>query len=127
MPEKQAHAATAATEFDAFMKAAVDAIVVIEPSGEIIGFSLSAEEMFGYEASEVLGRQVSILMPEPYRSAHSQYVERYEQTGEAHIIGVGREVRAVRKDGTVFPVWLSVGEAMSESGHRFVGIVRDLT
>ena len=127
MPEKQAHAATAATEFDAFMKAAVDAIVVIEPSGEIIGFSLSAEEMFGYEASEVLGRQVSILMPEPYRSAHSQYVERYEQTGEAYIIGVGREVRAVRKDGTVFPVWLSVGEAMSESGHRFVGIVRDLT
>jgi two-component system sensor kinase FixL len=83
--------------------------------------------MFGYAADEVLGQPVSILMPEPYRSAHAKYVERYEHSGEAHVIGIGREVRAVRKDGSVFPVWLSVGESKSESAHHFIGIIRDLT
>ncbi len=129
MPEAPAatSVSAASTEFDAFMKAAVDAIIVIENSGEIVAFSSSAEKMFGYEAAEVLGQPVSMLMPEPYRSAHSQYVERFKKSGEARIIGVGREVRALRKDGSVFPVWLSVGESKAESGHRFVGIIRDLT
>ncbi|MGD8341921.1 MAG: PAS domain S-box protein [Gammaproteobacteria bacterium] len=129
MPEQPVAAtpAIAPTDFDAFMKAAVDAIVVIKRSGEIVAFSCSAEKMFGYAADEVLGQPVSILMPEPYRSAHAKYVERYEHSGEAHVIGIGREVRAVRKDGSVFPVWLSVGESKSESAHHFIGIIRDLT
>jgi two-component system sensor kinase FixL len=117
----------ALTEMAALMQAAVDAIVVIEAGETIVAFSRSAERMFGYSADEVIGQQVNILMPQPYRSAHSSYIERYEESGEPHIIGVGREVRAVRKDGLIFPVWLSVGEARSRSGHRYIGIIRDLT
>lgn len=128
MPEAGAKAASAAaTEFDAFMAAAVDAIVVIESSGEIVSFSRSAEKMFGYSAAELIGKPVSTLMPEPYASAHARYVEQYLATGKAHVIGIGREIEAVRKDGQVFPVWLSIGEVRTDLGHRFVGIVRDLT
>lgn len=115
------------TELAALMQAAVDAIVVIESNEKIVAFSRSAEMMFGYSAEEVVGKPVSTLMPEPYRSEHSRYVEQYRATGDAHIIGTGREVKAVRKDGSVFPVWLSVGETKSDSGHRFVGIIRDLS
>lgn len=115
------------TEFDAFMAAAVDAIIVIEASGDIVAFSRSAEAMFGYSAAEVVGRPVSLLMPEPYRSAHARYMEQYQTTGVPRIIGSGREVEAVRSDGSVFPVWLSVGESKTGAQHRFVGIIRDLT
>jgi two-component system sensor kinase FixL len=111
----------------ALMQAAVDAIVVIEAGEKIVAFSRSAERMFGYEADEVIGQPVSVLMPQPYRSSHSSYIEHYRETGQPRIIGVGREVRAVRKDGRIFPVWLSVGESKSPAGHRFVGIIRDLT
>jgi len=117
----------ALTAFAALMEAAVDAIVVIELGGNIVAFSRSAEEMFGYSADEIIGQPVGVLMPEPYRSDHPRYVERYRSSGEPHIIGSGREAQATRKDGSVFPVWLSVGEAKSDSGHRFVGTVRDLT
>lgn len=128
MPEKTANAGSASsTEFDAVMAAAVDGIVVIEASGEIASFSRSAERMFGYSAAEVVGKPVTMLMPEPYASAHAQYVDRYLASGTAHVIGIGREVEAVRKDGQTFPVWLSVGETKTDSGHRFVGIIRDLT
>lgn len=117
----------ALTEMAALMQAAVDAIVVIETGEKIVAFSRSAEKMFGYSADEVIGQPVSTLMPQPYRSEHSSYIERYQATGQPHIIGVGREVKAVRKDGRIFPVWLSVGEAKSRAGHRYVGIIRDLT
>jgi len=115
------------TDLGALMQAAVDAIVVIETNEKIVAISRSAENMFGYSANEVIGEPVSMLMPEPYRSAHSGYVEHYQTTGDPRIIGAGREVQAVRKDGSVFPIWLSVGESKSETGHRFVGIIRDLS
>jgi two-component system sensor kinase FixL len=83
--------------------------------------------MFGYSADEIIGRPVTTLMPEPYRSQHEGYVERYERTGEPHIIGIGRQVEAVASDGKAFPIWLSVGEAHSKAGRRFVGIIHDLT
>ena len=118
---------TGLQEFEALMAAAVDAIVVIEASGEIVAFSASAEKMFGYCAADALGQPVTLLMPQPYRSAHAEYVERYLETREPHIIGIGREVEAVRSDGSVFPVWLSVGESKTDTQHRFVGIIRDLT
>ena len=121
----QTHAAP--SEFQAIMDAAVDAIVVIEADGRIAAFSRSAERMFGYAAAEMLGQPVSRLMPEPFRSAHSRYVESYCTTGEPRVIGTGRKVQAMRKDGKVFPVWISVGETRSGSEHRFVGIVRDLS
>jgi two-component system sensor kinase FixL len=116
-----------ASEFDALMEAAVDAIVVIEGDGTIVSFSRAAEQMFGFARAEVIGHPVDVLMPEPYRSEHATYLDRYERTGEARIIGVGREGRGRRKSGEVFPVWLSIGESRTESGRRYVGIIRDLT
>ena len=115
------------TYFSALLDAAVDAVIVIDRQGAITLFSRAAEEMFGYRAEEVIGRRVEVLMPESDSTAHPGYVERYLRTGEAHIIGIGREVSARRKDGTVFPVELSVGETADEGFPRFVGIIRDIS
>lgn len=115
------------SEWSALLDAAVDAIVVIDETGRIDTFNAAAERLFGYAAADVVGRNVDILMPEPYRSRHAGYVERYLETGEPHIIGIGREVQACRADGTLFPVALSVGEANGPAGRRFVGIIRDLS
>ena len=114
-------------ELNALMAAAVDAIIVIDERGRVLSFSPAAEDMFGYESAEVVGHNVSILMPEPYRSDHGSYLAHYVQTGEARIIGIGREAEARRSDGTIFPVLLSVGEARWAAGRRFVGIIRDMT
>ncbi len=83
--------------------------------------------MFGYAAAEMIGQPVHSLMPEPFRSGHQAYIDRYVATGEARIIGAGRQVQALRSDGSQFPVWLSVGESMTVSGRHFVGIIRDLS
>jgi two-component system sensor kinase FixL len=113
---------------DAVMKAAVDAIVMIDERGRIELFSAAAERMFGWEARDVVGRDVSILMPEPFRSEHDGYIGHYLETGIPRIIGIGRQVTALRRDGTSFPVELSVGEIASfGEGRRFVGLVRDVT
>jgi two-component system sensor kinase FixL len=115
------------TDFAALMDAAVDAIVVIEADGEIVAFNRAAERMFGVAADEMIGRPVDLLMPEPYRSEHAGYIERYLKTGDAHVIGIGREIKGIRKSGQEFPVLLSVGESISDSGRHFVGIIRDLS
>jgi two-component system sensor kinase FixL len=115
------------TYFNALLDAAVDAVVVIDSQGVIELFSKAAEEMFGYAAAEAVGHRVEMLMPEPYASAHSGYIERYLDTREAHVIGIGREVSAKRKDGTAFPVGLSLGETVVDGRRRFVGIIRDIT
>jgi two-component system sensor kinase FixL len=114
-------------DFRSLLDAAVDAIIVIDHRGHIEQFSLSAERVFGYKADEVVGRNVSMLMPEPYRSEHDHYIERYTSTGEARIIGIGREVRAQRKDGTVFPCELAVGQVAEADPPRFIGFIRDIT
>jgi two-component system sensor kinase FixL len=116
-----------AAEFQALLDAAVDAIVVIDAKGFIITFNRAAERMFGYVAGDVLGKNVSVLMEEPHRSQHDEYVSRYVETGNAHIIGRGREVEARRANGEVFPVSLAVGEATDSGARRFVGIIRDLS
>jgi two-component system sensor kinase FixL len=104
-----------------------DAIVVIDAAGLIRDFSPAAERTFGWSADEVTGRNVSMLMPDPYRSAHDGYLERYYRTGERRIIGKGRVVVGARKDGSTFPLELAVGE-MNADGHRyFTGFIRDLT
>jgi two-component system sensor kinase FixL len=114
-------------EFQALLNATVDAIIVIDERGQIITFNRAAERMFGHPAADVLGKNVTMLMSDPHRAQHQQYISRYVASGEAHIIGRGREVEARRANGEVFPVSLAVGEA-AEAGHRrFVGIIRDLS
>jgi len=104
-----------------------DAIVVIDAEGSIQSFSPAAERLFGYDNAEVVGRNVKILMPPPYREAHDGYLDRYLRTGERRIIGIGRVVVGLRKSGETFPMELQVGE-FTFSGHRyFTGFVRDLT
>lgn len=114
-------------KFDALLRAAVDAIVLIDENGTIETFNAAAEGMFGYPAEAVLGENVRILMPEPYAGQHDQYMRNYHQTGKAKIIGIGREVQALKADGTVFPIELSVGEVRGNLGRKYVGIIRDIT
>jgi two-component system sensor kinase FixL len=116
-----------AAEFQALLDAAVDAIVVIDERAQVLTFNRAAERMFGYAAADVVGNNVSMLMDEPHRSRHDAYVGHYVATGEAHIIGKGREVEGRRANGEVFPVSLAVGEAADSGARRFVGIVRDLS
>lgn len=113
--------------FDALMDAAVDAIILINREGIIERFNRAAVEMFAYEEAEVIGRNVSLLMPDPHRSNHDGYLERYRRTGQAAIIGKGREETALRKNGEAFPILLTVGEFREQDGRKFVGFVRDLT
>ena len=117
----------ATAELRALFDAAVDAIVVADEEGRILAFNRAAERVFGHSAEEAIGNRVDILMPEPDRSHHLEYMRRYLETGQAKIIGIGREVEAVRADGTVFPIALSVGEAKSGDRRRFVAIIRDLS
>ncbi|HEX8664298.1 MAG TPA: PAS domain S-box protein [Beijerinckiaceae bacterium] len=104
-----------------------DAMVVIDEAARITSFSTAAERLFGYAPDEVMGRNVSMLMPSPYREQHDGYMERYLKTGERRIIGIGRVVVGQRKDGSTFPMELSVGEMRSDAGRYFTGFVRDLT
>ncbi len=106
---------------------APDAIVTIDESGLIQSFSQAAEVMFGYPAGEVVGRNISLLMPSPHREQHDSYLDRYLKTQERHIIGIGRKIEAQHKDGTVFPVELAVGEVGAGSSRIFTGFIRDLS
>jgi len=117
----------ATAELRALFDAAVDAIVVTDEEGRILAFNRAAERVFGHSAEDAIGNGVEMLMPEPDRSHHREYMRRYLETGHAKIIGIGREVAAVRADGTVFPIALSVGEAKSGDRRRFVAIIRDLS
>lgn len=104
-----------------------DAMIVIDEGARIQSFSAAAERLFGYRAGEIVGENVTLLMPSPHREQHDAYVERYLSTGERRIIGIGRVVVGLRKDGSTFPMELAVGEMRLESGRYFTGFVRDLT
>ena len=104
-----------------------DAMVVIDEGGLIREFSPAAESMFGWQAPEIMGRNVSVLMPDPYRTAHDSYLRRYYRTGERRIIGKGRIVVGQRKDGSTFPIELAVGEMQADGQRYFTGFIRDLT
>jgi len=124
----EAAAATARAErLDAILNMTADGIIVIDGAGRIEAFNRGAQQLFGYPESEVIGRNVSILMPSPHHEEHDTYLERYLTTGEARIIGLGREVTGRRRDGTVFPVHLSVGEMRIAGERKFTGMLRDLT
>src|SRR5690606_6555419 len=104
-----------------------EAMIVIDERGIMRSFSSAAERLFGYAAEEVIGKNVKILMPSPYREGHDGYIHRYLQTGERRIIGVGRVVVGERRDGSTFPMELAVGEMNSNGRRFFTGFVRDLT
>ena len=104
-----------------------DAMIMIDPQGLIHSFSATAVRLFGYTAAEIVGCNISMLMPEPYRGHHDAYLARYLATGERRIIGIGRLVVGQRKDGSAFPMELAVGEMRSGNRRFFTGFVRDLT
>lgn len=126
---KKAEAALQESEarMRAIFDTAVDAIVTIDERGMIDRFNQAAERLFGYAEAEVAGRNVSILMPSPYREMHDGYLAHYRQTGEKRIIGIGREVIGQRKNGTTFPMDLAVAEMRFGDRRMFTGMVRDIT
>ena len=104
-----------------------DAMIVIDEHGIMQSFSAAAERLFGYTAAEVLGKNVKMMMPSPYREGHDGYLERYLRTGERRIIGIGRVVVGERRDGSTFPMELAVGEMKSSNQRFFTGFIRDLS
>jgi two-component system sensor kinase FixL len=112
---------------DALLDAAVDAIIIIDGRGTIEQINRAGLALFGYAEDELIGSNIRGLMPEPHRAKHDAYLEAYQRTGKAAIIGQGREETAVKKDGERFPILLTVGEIRQESTRRFVGFVRDLS
>ncbi len=104
-----------------------DAIISADETGRILSFNHAAEVIFGYAAREVVGNNLSMLMPSPYAEVHDRYIADYIATGVSRILGVGREAVALRKDGTVFPVDLSVTELRRGHHRLFIGVVRDIT
>ncbi len=123
----QAVLASREAQLRAIFDTAVDGIITIDSQGGIQSFNPAASRLFGYEESEVVGQNISLLMPEPDRSRHNRYIDNYLRTGEAQIIGIGREVFGLRKDGTRFPLYLAVSETKVEDRVLFTGIVHDLT
>ena len=115
------------TRAEAILATTVDAVVVIDERGTIETLNPAAERMFGYAAGEVIGHNIKVLMPDPYRAEHDGYLANYLRTGQKKIIGIGREVVGRRKDGTDFPADLAVSEAKVGDRRAFVGIIRDIT
>jgi two-component system sensor kinase FixL len=106
---------------------AVDGIITIKRDGTIESFNPAAERIFGYSAADVVGKNIRVLMPPPHQEEHDGYLQRYLSTRQPHIIGIGREVRGRRKDGSLLPIELAVGECGAGDDIRFTGFVRDIT
>jgi two-component system sensor kinase FixL len=129
LEHRQQQAALAKSEAysKAIVATAAEGIVTLDARGRIESVNRAAEQMFGYEARELIGRNINVLMPEPYRDEHKGYVERYVATGEGTICGAGREVPAQRKDGTEFPIHLAASEVVLDGERCFAGIMRDIS
>jgi len=118
---------SSATRLQSVLENVVDGIITINNKGSIQSFNRAAEHIFGYSADEVMGKNINMLMPSPYREEHDGYLESYHKTGKAHIIGIGREVDGLRKNGSIFPLDLAVSKAVIEGEPLYTGIVRDIT
>jgi two-component system sensor kinase FixL len=104
-----------------------DAMIIIDEMGIILSFSAAAEKMFGYAEDEVVGENVSMLMPSPDRERHDGYLKNYRETGRKKIIGIGRVTTARHRDGSSFPIELSIGEAWADGQRVFTGFIHDIT
>lgn len=111
----------------AILKTAVEGIITIDDRGAVESINPAAEKLFGYQAAELIGKNVSLLMPPPFRDEHDDYIVNYIRTGHARVIGIGREVLGLRKDGSVFPMELSISEVRLAKGRLFTGFLRDIT
>ena len=127
MADRRDSASAPHGEFQALLDATVDAVIMIDHRGHIEAFNRAGERLFGYTADEVIGQNVSILMTATDRDSHDRYMSRYMESRVPHIIGVGREVDARRKDGSIFPVFLSVGQIQDAVPPRFIGLLHDIT
>ena len=124
--DRQAHSLEQAL-LSSILSTVPDALIVIDRQGHIVSFSAAAQAMFQYAESDVLGENIAMLMPSPDRERHDGYIDHYMRTGEKRIIGIGRLTSARRRDGSVFPIELSVGEVQDRGRRLFTGFIRDLT
>lgn len=124
-PAGQHAGGRAESRLAALLDATPDAVVLIDGGGVIESFNAGAERVFGYRASEIIGKNISLLMPTPFRANHDHYIRRYQRTGEARFMLAPREVEACRKDGSTFPAEVSVGQVGGDGKASFIGIVRD--
>jgi two-component system sensor kinase FixL len=129
MQQKLARAAVKDREerLRAILETAVEGIITIDECGDIESVNAAAERIFGYSASEIIGKNVNMLMPSPHHGSHNSYLENYLRTGHAKIIDIGREVAGLRKDGSTFPMDLSVSEVKLAARRMFTGFIRDIT
>ena len=127
LEEAEQAVAEAAAHLKAIVETAVDGIITIDENGFVASVNPAVEKMFGYSARELIGRNLSMLMAEPYRSEHEEYLSHYGRTAETKLIGTGREVRGRRKDGSEFPVDLGISETMIGARRFFTGLMRDAT
>jgi PAS domain S-box-containing protein len=111
----------------AILNTVLDGIITIDADATVVSFNPSAERIFGYSKSEIIGKNVNMLMPEPYHTEHNTYLKNYLTTGKKKVIGIGREVRGRRKDGSEFPLDLAVTEMLVDGRRMFTGIIRDIT
>ncbi|MBC7418681.1 MAG: PAS domain S-box protein, partial [Pedobacter sp.] len=111
----------------AIIENAIDGIITINTEGIVQSMNPAATHLFGYEPHEIIGNNISLLMPEPDKSAHDGYLRRYHKTGVPHIIGIGREVTGLRKDGSFFPFRLAISEVVLENRRMYAGFVHDLS
>ncbi len=116
-----------ASKLKAIIETAVDGIITIDERGIIEAANPATCKIFGYEVAEMVGQNITLLMPSPYQENHDRYLQNYKDTGVRKIIGIGREVQGKKKDGTIFPFWLSISEMKLETKRLFTGIVHDLT
>jgi len=116
----------AESQLSSVLDTAADGIIIIDQQANMLVFNIACERLFGYTAAEALGKNVKLIMPEEFAREHDLHVADYLRTGRRKIIGIGREVKARHRDGTVFPVYLSVGEAKTPEGRQFIGIIHDL-